>query len=337
MEQNTKEIPFQEILDALLDDSRILNPQYLYHLSDIEGDDLTKLAHHWPTISPRRRRALLEDMEDLLEMDYLLSFETISRLALTDPDPQIRLPATRILWESESKELIPTFYESCLADPDADVRACMAAALGRFIYLGEVEELSEQLLRELEERLLAIVNGTDETHVRRRALESLGYSSRDEIPDLIIKAFNHGDELWLSTALFAMGRSADPRWSRYVLDEIGHPSPSVRLEAVRAAGELEVSDAVPGLIELLQDESEDVRQAAIWSLSQIGGEGVSDALEELLEESDESEDSDLIDFIELALDNLVFTEDRSMFTLFDFDEDILEVPKEEDNSEASVD
>jgi len=71
-------------------------------------------------------------------------------------------------------------------------------------------------------------------------------------------------------------------------------------------------------------ESEDngeIISAAIWSLSQIGGEDVQIILEKLL---DETEDEELIEFLEEALENLAFTEDLERFELMAFDPDDIE-------------
>ncbi len=74
-------ISIQTLLDALLDESTVLNPQYLYRLSDLEGAQLVAVQEAWPQIALRRRQALMEDIEALNEVDYLLSYEAISRLA----------------------------------------------------------------------------------------------------------------------------------------------------------------------------------------------------------------------------------------------------------------
>jgi hypothetical protein len=144
-----------------------------------------------------------------------------------------------------------------------------------------------------------------------------GFSSRKEIPSLIETAYLSGDDEWLVTALFTMGRSANSRWSPQVLEMLDHISPTIRAEAATAAGELEISDAVPQLLELLDDSDPEVRSSAIWSLSQIGGEGVRDVLILLLEAT---EDEDEVDLIEASLDNLSFTEDLNIFTMMDLDE-----------------
>jgi hypothetical protein len=72
---------------------------------------------------------------------------------------------------------------------------------------------------------------------------------------------------------------------------------------------------------LEEEDDEDVMSAVIWSLSQIGGEDVATYLEAVLAET---EDDDLIDFLEEALDNLAFTEDLNRFDLLAVDPDELE-------------
>jgi len=47
------------------------------------------------------------------------------------------------------------------------------------------------------------------------------------------------------------------------------PLPSLRAEAARAAGELEIGAAASRLLELLDDPDEATRLASIWSLSQL--------------------------------------------------------------------
>jgi hypothetical protein len=58
MSKNT-DIPFQEVIDSLLDEKAIFNPRYLYRLSDLEGDELASLNNTWGDIAPRRRLALM--------------------------------------------------------------------------------------------------------------------------------------------------------------------------------------------------------------------------------------------------------------------------------------
>lgn len=74
------------------------------------------------------------------------------------------------------------------------------------------------------------------------------------------------------------------------------------------------------MLKLLQEEENDelVVNAAIWSLSQIGGEDARIYIESLI---DETEDDDQVEFLEEALDNLAFTEDLAKFDLLNLDVD----------------
>jgi HEAT repeat protein len=321
-----REIPFQSVLNALLDLETPFHPRFLYRLSDLDALELAQLQETWTQLPQWRRLALMEDLEELGGADDLLSFEAIARSAVADADARVRQLAVQILWEFDAIDLVPVFLELLQADEDERVRAAAATALGRYVYLGEIDELSEDHLRSIEDRLLEVIRDDRAELVRRRALESIGYSSRAEVPSLIETAFTSGDKEWVAAALLAMGRSADDRWEGSVLSMLDDRQPALRAEAARAAGELEIFEATHQLIELIEDSNEEVRSAAVWSLSQIGGEGVREALETLLARTEE--DSEM-DFIETALDNLAFTEGHQPFSLFDF-------PKE-DYEEAILD
>lgn len=313
--QKDKVILIQQLVDALLDDARPLHPRFLYRMSDLEGNELRHLENVWSRIPLVRRRALFEDLYLLAENDYLLSFEGISRLALQDSDGLVRFGGVRTLiaCECERRDLVAIFLDLAEDDPDGDVRAIAASALGRFVYLGEIEELPKLVQDDLETRLLQLARRDQDAHVRRNAIEALGFSSREEINALILDAYQSTDPAWIASALFAMGRSADEKWHRQVLEKLDHVSPAVRTEASRAAGELSLSAARGRMIDLANDDDEDVCKAAIWSLSQIGGKGVQEFLTRRLKKARYSED---IKFLEEALDNLAFTSDLENFGIF---------------------
>ena len=171
----------------------------------------------------------------------------------------------------------------------------------------------------MEDALLEKANSEDPLIVRRNALEALGYSSRPEVITLIESAYRRSNPDWQASALFAMGRSYDERWEEQVLSSLLNENPLVRLAAVEAAGELTLTSARTILFQLLEEEEEDeITSAAIWSLSQVGGEDVRVYLENLI---DLAEDDDQTEFLQEALDNLVFTEEMSNFDLMSYDPD----------------
>jgi len=311
----TIHITFDQVIEALLDESKPFHPRNLYRFSDIEGTDLQELEQAWPNVSVRRRRAILEDIEELGETNYALSFEAFCIYTLSDDDPQVRELSVRALWEYDSKFLIPDFMDLLANDPEATVRAAAATALGKYIYLGELEEVPELTLNDVFDQLMQVHNTSDDSLVRRRALESLGFSSREEVISLIAAAFNSGKPEWVVSALFAMGRSANARWSDHVLEMLESDNTEIRYEAIRASGELEIKRALPYLLNLLSEEDSEARLAAVWSLSQIGGEDVQEALEQLYDDTYDEEEAE---FIDLALENLQFTEDMEIFDMFEF-------------------
>jgi HEAT repeat protein len=314
----SKPIPINTLIDALLDENTPFSPRYLNRLSDLESADAQLLAASWPKVSLRRRQALLEDLEEIHLADDLLSFEEVGRIGLKDGDPGVRMRAIQILREYELVDLLSSFIHIAENDPDADVRAASAAALATYVYMGEVEDIAPKKLRQVEECLLRLHSSSDTTLVRRRALEALGFSSRKEVVGLIEEAYASANTDWLITALFAMGRSANSRWNPQVLKMLTSTHPLVQAEAASSAGELEINAAVPTLLELLDDSDLDVRMASVWSLSQIGGNGVRQALENLLEITEDEDEANQIDN---ALDNLDFTEEMKDLALLEIPED----------------
>jgi HEAT repeat protein len=313
----TQKVPFQTVVDALTDDSTPFPARFLHQFSDIAPTDLALLLKAWPKIKTERKHTLLEDLEELAEADTLTNFDDMARPLLKDGDPQVRIRAIRLLWESEDTKLIPIFLKMLNEDVEPEVRAAAANALGLFVYQGELEKIPANVHHQIEDDLLKAATSAKEILVRRRALESLGYSGRQEVIPLIEAAYHEKNPDWVVSALFAMGRSSDERWKKQVLSKLHAPDEDVRSEAVHAAGELELQSARPILLDLLEDEEDlEMRREIIWALSKIGGEGVRERLDELL---DAEEDDEEASFIEEAMDNLTFTEDMGLIDMFDLD------------------
>lgn len=317
-----EELSFSEVIATLKDEQNAVPARILYRLSGLEGDELAEFTQSWPALSTQRRLALLEDLELLAEANTVMHFDAIDRLALEDSEEDIRILAIRSLWQSQQEDLIPILLSIINQDSSAAVRAQAASALGPFVLLGELGNISQKHFDTCIENLLAIMDKKDEHPLlRRRALESLGYSSSQRVTGLIEDAFDFGDEDMQASALYAMGRSADDRWEAQVLESLDDPSPALSKEAIRAAGELEISDAQPALLNLLYDQESDIRLIAAWSLSQIGGNEVAEALADLQERTD-SEDE--IDLIEDAIENLNFGAEIEELSMLDFSEEDIE-------------
>ena len=321
-------VAFQAVIDALLDTSRPFPVRYFHRFSDLPPAEVKALLQVWPQVTPQRKVALPEDLEELAEADTLTSFDDLARPLLADPLPQVRVLAMRLLWECEDPKLIPTYLDILNTDEDPVVRAAAANVLGLFVYLGEVDHIPAELHRQVEDDLLEVATSEQEDQIRQRALESLGASSREEVPPLIETAYRQKNSSWVVSALYAMGRSADTRWEKQVLSNLTNPNDEERIEAVRASGELDLRAARPILLDMLLDEEDlVVRRQIIWALSKIGGEGVRNRLEELFEAEMDDDESD---FLEEAIDNLAFNEDSGLFDLLDIEADEEEEEEEEE-------
>jgi len=329
---NTTPLSFQNVLDALLSDRPDFPRRYLQEFSDLGPLELKTLLDVWPRVKPSRKLTLLEDLDALAEVDTLVSFDDLARTLLTDPEPEVRIRAIRLLDEYEDPKVVPSYLDMLKNDPEINVRAEAANALHLFVALGELEEIPENIYHQVEDALLASAASEDESRVRRGALEALGYSSRPEVTTLIESAFHREDPAWQASSLVAMGRSADDRWDEEVTRSLVNVNDRIRKAAVQAAGELSLQSARPILLKMLGEEEDDsVLSSVIWSLSQIGGEDVRTYLENLLDVIED--DDEQIAFLEEALDNLAFTEDLDRFELMALDPDDLGVVDELEDEE----
>ena len=308
---------FDQLLGDLANPQVALPVDQLDLLSDLDQAQMDRLIQVWPGLPEARRLLLVTHLGQLADTHFELSFERINRFALNDPAPDVRRVAIANLWECDDPTLAEPLRLTLVSDAEEAVRSAAADALGHFVYLGELDRLPGASQQQLEDALLAAVRADPGSPVSLRCLESLGYSSRREVPDLVEAAYRSDVEERRRSALCAMGRSASTRWADSVVDALNSPSPALRAEAARAAGELELRRATATLIELLEDVKEEVRQASIWSLGQIGGQEAAEALESLLERSPDPQEAALIDD---ALENLAFLEAAPDLAMLDFDQ-----------------
>ena len=274
----------------------------------------------WPRVQLSRKLILLDQFLSHLDSDTIVSYEEIGRALLDDPDGAVRARAIRLLVESDDPRLAVKLTDILLHDEELAPRLEAVQLLGEFILLGELEKVKEEQQRKIEDALISVIRSEDDSLLRKRALESLSFSSRPEVAALIESAFERVDPAWVAAALRAMGRSHDERWNDNVVSKLLDEDQPIKFAAVEAAGQLVIEEAVPILLQLLDDEEEDeeVATGAIWALSQIGGD---DARTYLVALIDQTEDEDLVEFLEEALENLNFTEEFNKFELLTLDED----------------
>ena len=306
-----------ELFSLLIDEEQLLPIEELSALSDLDTRQLDRFLSCWQSLSPQRRRTLLATLGQQADEHVELLFDSINCLGLDDPDPTIRMIAIGNLWESTDPSLPAAFLTALNEDSSIIVRAAAADALGRFVLLTELEDDSLTESDQIVDDLLRTIRDGASSELHRACVKSLGFSSREEAQAIIADAYLSEDEDLVQSALIAMGRSANPVWRPEILQELLHPSPLIRAEAARAAGELELHDAAQSLVELLEDVSDEVIHIAIWSLGQLGSDVARTAL---LNIQASAPDPETVKKADEALEHLAFLEGTPDLLIHDFDD-----------------
>lgn len=320
----TEKPSFQNILERLLDAKKDIPQSHLAYYSDLDPQGLRLFTDAWRNVKPERQLRLLDMLLARFESDTVVSYESVGRALLDDPQSEVRARALRLLAETDDPHLAEKLVEIFRNDAELAPRLEAANLLGEFILLGELGNLSEDAQKKIENALAEALGKQEPPALQKRALEALGYSSHEELAGLIEAAYERSDPSWVASALRAMGRSHDDeRWREDVVSCLINEDPRIRCAAIEAAGELLIAEAGPIIIQILEDEEEDddVTAAAIWSLSQIGGEDARVYLVNLIEAT---EDEEALEYLESALENLDFNEELDKFDLLDLDEDEFE-------------
>jgi HEAT repeat protein len=296
-----------------------LHSRYLYALSGMTQAQLDLFRDQWLEMATERRRQVIRQLAELTEASFEVNFDPIFILALADEDSIVRTAGIEGLWENEDRRLIAPLTYLLESDDSDSVRAAAATALGRFVLLGELEKIDRTSASEVEEKLRATIGNREEIlEVRRRAVESIAYSSSDGVHQIIEDAYYSEDEKMQGSALFAMGRSADPSWRHVLLAELQNENPELRYEAARACGELELTRAVSRLGKMaLNDPDTEVQQAAVWALGSIGGREA----RRILVVCYESDSAALSEAAGAALEEIDMSGEATSIPLYDDDDD----------------
>lgn len=290
-------------IEALRSTEKI-EARVFYGLSDLSVEELEQFAPAWESLDDDQRRKLMRQLVEVSEANVEMDYIQVGRYGLDDPDAEVREAAIEVLWEDESLELMNRLIDIAQYDDSREVRAAACSALGRFLLMGELGDISESDTTKAQEAVIHILNDLDEeVEVRRRALEALGNSSSDAVTPAIEEAYESPERLMNISAVFAMGRSCDPRWSDTVMHELDSGDPEMRYEAARAVGELMLEDAVAALSRMAFENDRELQDNAIWSLGEIGGREATRVLNLLAENAQDAGDEDMVEAIEDAIAN----------------------------------
>ena len=294
---------FEKLLQQIGDTENRLSIASLYGLSGMDRAETLLFQETWPAIATERRCQIINYLMEIAEANFEVNFGRVFRFCLGDEDEKVRAAAIEGLWEDNDTALLNSLISLLRDDPSISVRAGATAALGRYVLQGELGKIKPRPFALVRKELLETIRSPlEHLEVRRRAVESIAYSSHEGVREIIETAYYDEDERMRTSAVFAMGRSADPRWSDLVINELESSRPEMRYEAAMACGELELASAMPLLANLVNDPDREVQGAAIWALGQIGGNEPRRILYDCYREDDEF----LCEAVEEALEQLEF-------------------------------
>ncbi len=320
-----KQLPtLNDAIVALQSQQRVeTNYAILYGLSDLNTEQLKQLEPTWNALPVFYRRGLLQHLLEVGESNFELNYRDLALFALRDVDAEVRSVAIELFWDDKTLDVMHELVRLLEWDETAEVRAAAAKALGAFILHGELGNLPEHATEHAQDLLITTFNDVDEDEsVRRHALEAIANCGHESVPAMIREAYDSHDNELVLGAIYAMGRTCDARWAEIIIRELRSDKPEVLYEAARAAGELELDEAVPVLGRLAIHPDRELQEIAIWSLGEVGGRESLRILNALAEDAEDSEDDALIESIEDAIGNASIGGDG----LFDYDIDSDEYP-----------
>jgi HEAT repeat protein len=301
-------------------------------LSGLSTEQIERLKSVWETLDASYRLLLMQMLIDGSQYDVLLNYDELGIMNLNADESEIRRTAIEMLVYTSSLSLMQTLLDMVQHDEVLEVRIAAVKELGRFVLLGEYLEIPEDSAKQAQDLLLEIYKTQEnDLNLRRFALESLANATRDEIVPLIEDAYNNDNPLLQMSAVCAMGNSCDSRWERNILQELGNEDTGIRIEAIRAAGAIQLEKSVPRIIEIFGDDELDTdeRDMVVWSLGEIGGEEAINVLNILLEQAQANDDEDFELFVDDAISNAQLASDLAMLDFSDFDDMAFEDYEEE--------
>ena len=252
----------------------------LAELSGISSGEASGLAEEWEDWPAERVRELLVRLGDMVEDDARIEFEAVFKAGLYLADAAARTSAVTGLAGCGDRSVIGRMIEILEKDEAEEARAAAAVTLMNLCSLACDGRLHHSDGGRLRTALAGVLEDRNETSaVRRRALEAIAVFPGVAVDRFIEAAARDGESLMRQSALYAMGRTCNPRWLGHVLREMDSPEAAIRYEATLALGEIAEADHTQharqlGRLEAMLDDTDlEVQVAAVTALQNIGGEG----------------------------------------------------------------
>ncbi len=276
------------LLNAISGEGPIPKQSELIALSSLNAEEARQFEERIGQVDEGRRIELARGLNELCEDQAELDLEPAMVALAGDESSEVRRLAASSLWESVSANTVRLVLRLAQSDRNLRVREAALISLANYALAYEVGKLRTTLGEELKAALQDMVSDEEEPLlIRRRSLEAIGVFNEQPVRELVKWGFAHHDREVKISAVYAMGRSADDFWLPEVMQALSSTDGEVCFEAARAAGEIELTQAVSRLTELANDEDREVSTSAAFALASIATEEAVLALRQLAGSDDE--------------------------------------------------
>lgn len=308
---------FDNVLQMVKDDSKVVFGRYARMLSDLSAEKAAKLGAVLEGLTPERRAAFYQGMKETHHESFEYDFSPVAKIGLEDADGEIRADAIEILGLEDSRETSAKILEAAQSDPCEKAQITAIDVLGQYMLeddLGGTIPVDRKKLREALEKLIENKSAA----VRRAAVVAYAVSETKRVNEIVRGYLAGNDRAELIAALRAVSISMNEDFSESVLELLEHDDEEIVIEAIRAAGALQLKEALPALYEMISRFDRinpDMLLAAAGAVAEIGDESGMDVLETLGEAA-----VDMDDEITEAVDDCIDTLNMTLY-MGPFDED----------------
>lgn len=275
-------------LSELADYSRPVLSLGLEQLSDASPEDVRKIQETCLKLEIQRRRDLIDELLFLARSNARLNFDAIFFFCLVDSDAKVRAGAIEGLWECEDYVLIPTLLEILAGDEDDSVRVAAANKLGKLAVRAVTKKVHSRYIQMIGDSLMGVINTEGESiELIGEAMEALASIDFPGAQEVINSAHQSSNPEMRLSAVRSMGLNCSRVWLPVLLQELDNPEDTIRLEAVKACGELGEDEVITPLVRFVSESNIQEKLTALGALKQIGGDEVKQAASQYLDHSDE--------------------------------------------------
>ena len=252
-------------------------------LSDLSRERSERLRKVLAEMEDGPRSAFYRAMDESSLNSYEYNFAPIANIGIDDPEGDIRAASIHVLGFEDDRETGERILDAAQNDPDLRARIAAIEILGQYMFESAVENRIPVNKQRLQKVLADLIENRDEM-VRRAAVVSYAVSEDERVKEIVSGYLAGNDREELIAGLTAVRHALGEDWDESVLELIRHDDEDVCREAIRAAGALQLREALPALYEIISRFDRIPPELLIVTaeaVAEIGDESSLDVLETL--------------------------------------------------------